>query len=219
MLPAFCPEFEYDNHPHRARILGECNNELFHQIEAGQLDPKHSTTDTRPIHYFLFAQLCPTGFEYYAGNYRGADKICLRNYNVEIWEDPRVGYRAPLVSGAMAELASSIREGLDDLDRQFREHTGLSMEDKRLLAIAFACRIFVDFLTIHPYANGNGHAARFCLISILFRYGILLRGWRIEPRPGDPHYSDRIKRYRDGDHTQFEEFVVRNSVTFDPPLA
>src|SRR5947209_5074131 len=146
MLPIVCPEFEYDTHPQRAQILGARNKELMDQILASQLDPRQTATDTRPVHYFLFAQLCPPGFEYYAGNYRGANKVCLQSYNVEILEDPRVGYRAPLVSGAMAELALSLREGLDALDRQFQWHAGLSLEDKRLLAIAFACRIFVEFL-------------------------------------------------------------------------
>jgi len=112
----------------------------------------------------------------------------------------------------------AIEEGLDEYDELFEEQeSGLSIDEKRLMAIAFACQIFVDFLTVHPYANGNGHSARLCLISILFRYGILLRGWHVDPRPADPPYSDMIKDYRDGNQTQFEEYVAQNSFTFDPP--
>jgi len=68
--------------------------------------------------------------------------------------------------------------------------------------------VFVYFLEIHPYANGNGHLARFFLIGYLARYGVFLARWPMHPRPSDPPYSDLIRRYRRGDRNSLERFVM-----------
>ncbi len=77
-----------------------------------------------------------------------------------------------------------------------------------MFAIALACRLFVRFLTIHPYANGNGHIARFLLTGLLKRQGYRLKAFPIEPRPADPPYSDLIKLYRDGKVEPFERYIL-----------
>jgi len=57
----------------------------------------------------------------------------------------------------------------------------LPREQKLAYAVIFACSIFVTFLQIHPYANGNGHAARLVVWAILGRYGYWPKSWPIEP--------------------------------------
>jgi hypothetical protein len=110
----------------------------------------------------------------------------------------------------MAELAVTIRAGLAGLDDAFKAPKAqLSAAQRATYVVAFACRIFVEFLTIHPYANGNGHAARFCLVAILQRYGLLLTGWSIDPRPSPP-YSELIFRHRRNEPHLLERAVLQN---------
>jgi Fic family protein len=50
--------------------------------------------------------------------------------------------------------------------------------------------MFLAFVTIHPYANGNGHAARLVVWALLLRYGFQPTGWPVDPRPipADQYY-------------------------------
>jgi fido (protein-threonine AMPylation protein) len=210
MYPADCPAFEYEDHPSATGILSETNKELLEEIRSKQINARLVTPDTRPVHLRLFRDLCPPGFEYYAGHYRGELKRCLKDYRVMVRADPRVGSSPEKVSGQMAELAVAIRAGLASLDTFFNG-PGVSRGEKVLSAVAFACRVFVQFLTIHPYANGNGHVARFCLVAILARYGIFLTGWSVDPRP-EPPYGELITHYRDGHVELLEAVVLRNCV-------
>lgn len=208
-LPPGCPAWEYQNIPGHDGVLRAQTAAVLASLR-GTLDAKGSAKDTRPIHLSLFRNLVPAGFDYYAGHYRGEAYACLRPYEVQVPADPRVGYPPAEVAFAMAEHASLLEEGFTALDLAAQiPKAQVSDADKLLYAVAFTCRAFVQFLTVHPYANGNGHAARFCVWAILGRYGYWPRRWPVEPRPPDPPYSDLIKRYRDGDREPLEAFVLK----------
>ena len=85
----------------------------------------------------------------------------------------------------------------------------LSDEDKALYTVMFACRVFEIFLRVHPYANGNGHVARFLIWSILGRYDYWPQQWPIEPRPPDPPDSQLIVEYRNGNPEPLEQYVLQ----------
>jgi Fic family protein len=80
-------------------------------------------------------------------------------------------------------------------------------EEKLTYAITFACRVFEEFLRIHPYANGNGHIARFLIWVILGYCGYWPNNWRIEPRPNPP-YNDLIVEYRNGNCEPLEKLIL-----------
>jgi hypothetical protein len=61
--------------------------------------------------------------------------------------------------------------------------------------------------------NGNGHAARFVLWTILGRYGYWPERWRVDPRPPDPPYTQLIFDYRSGNHEPLETYVLQSVVT------
>src|SRR5262249_49619784 len=84
----------------------------------------------------------------------------------------------------------------------------LSEGEKMYFSVAFACRLFVEFLIVHPYANGNGHVARWLLTAVLRRHGYRLDNFPLEPRPPDPPYSDLITRYRNGEIELLERYVL-----------
>lgn len=77
--------------------------------------------------------------------------------------------------------------------------------------LAVACRTLEWFLRIHPYANGNGHAARIIVIAMLGRYGYWPSNWTIEPRPSALPYDAMITQQRGG-NPAFCEQELANAI-------
>lgn len=207
MQPLDCPAFDYSKHPERDRLLLAASVRLLRQLWLNS-PPLPRLTDTRPVHGDLFKGLCPVNYEYFAGHYRGEEYRCLKSYAVGVHGDPRVGYPPERVRGTMADLARSIEANLAALDAASEQPT-LSAAQKLVFVVAYACRLFVEFLTIHPYADGNGHVARWLLIGTLGKQGYLLKDFPIEPSPDRPLYLDMIFRHRNGEVEVLELYVLR----------
>lgn len=204
MHPADCPEWEYNSHPQRRALVPRRVSEVLTDLVTRRIDTLSVAVDTREVHRRVFRELTPAGYEYYAGHYRGEPFRCLRYYPVAIRDDPRVGARPESVGFWIRELNAEIRSGLMELDANVL----LTREQRLQYIVALACRAFVFFLTIHPYANGNGHAGRLIVWSVLGRYGHWPRRWPIDPRPPDPPYSQLITRCRDGDPVPLESYLL-----------
>ena len=213
MHPADCPrEWEHDKSPHRDQLLVPSVTRVLVALYRGGLDTFSLSCDTRPIHLQLFERLTPPACEYFAGHYRGEDYKCLRFCEVEIQSDASVGCPSSRVLNVMGQLASAIATSLRSLDEGHKTpNSQLSAEQKLLFVVACACRMFELFLRIHPYVNGNGHAARFLVWAILGRYGYWPKRWPLHPRPNEP-YIDLIRRYRNGDMEPLEKFMVQNII-------
>jgi fido (protein-threonine AMPylation protein) len=210
MQPPDYPAWEYANHPKRALILRERTEDILVQLYQRHLDFTESAADTRPIHGYLFSLLVPREYIYYAGHYRGEDFPGLKNYEVVTTGNTDIGYPAFLVVQRMEKIGQWVREGIKGLDAiHERSDTSLSLEDKLLNTVAFACMIFDEFLQVHPYVNGNGHAARFMLWAILGRYGYWPQKFPIEPRPNHPLYAWAITEYRKGNKEALENYILR----------
>ena len=211
MHPPDCPEWEYDKHPNRNKL---CNiiSELLKDLGFKKIDTLEVAADTRKIHERMFTHLTPAGYRYYAGHYRGEPYRCLECYRVIIKDDPRVGTEPHLVMDEMALITTKARRGfrmLDD-DLQKVSVSQLPVREHLLRIVDFACKLFVDFLTVHPYANGNGHSGRFIVWSVLLRYGYFPQQWPIEPRPPDPPYTVLIRQYRYGDKKPLRKFILNS---------
>ena len=210
MHPPDCPKWEYDNHPQREPILKTEIKSLLLDLRKRNIDSVHTAADTRVIHKRLFCNLTPPDASYYAGHYRGEEFSCLKFNKVGIRGDPRVGYAPHLVPGHMMDLFRVIRASMVGLDSGFLlPHSQLPMRDKILYAVIAVCKVFEQFLRIHPYVNGNGHAARFIIWAMLGRYGIWPIRFPVDPRPSDPPYTDCITAYRRGDPQPLERFVFQ----------
>lgn len=203
-----CPPWEYSDHPRRVAVLRLESERLLIHLRSGELDSLAAARDTRPIHRRLFEELVPLGHWQYAGHYRGEPVDCLWNYRVFVAGDPRVGYEPNQVLASMERIQALVEEGCRVLDKAHAEPNTLPEHELRITTVAFACRVFELFLRVHPFANGNGHAARFCMWALLGRYGYWPIRWPIEPRPPDPPYTDLIARHRDGDTEPLEQFVL-----------
>jgi len=208
MHPYDCPNWEYSQHPDR-HVIPQRVAAILVNLAKGTLDTADVATDTRREHGQIFDGLSPVGYEYYAGHYRGENFKCLRFYPVAVQGDPRVGAYPASVNFLMKELSAELRAGLLALDGNVL----LPVKDKLRYAIAIACNVFVHFLTIHPYANGNGHAGRLIVWCILGRYGYWPQQWPVDPRPDppppNPPYIELIARYRNGDREPLESYMVQ----------
>ena len=175
--------------------------------------PRTSILSPQPLirgpSIFSFSRVSrPPDASIFAGHYRGENFHCLRFYGVRIPADPRVGADPLAVEYLMSELSAQVRSGLLALDA----NAAFSPKERLQYIVALACSVFVNFLTIHPYANGNGHAGRLIVWCILGRYGFWPKDWPVEPRPADPPYSDMIRIYRDGNRQPLETMILRTLV-------
>lgn len=190
MHPRDCPEWEYSNHPHRARVLPRRCKEQLAALRRGRLDTLAVSRDSRLVHRHLFSELAPRECPYYAGHYRGEPFRCLEYNRVRIANDPRVGEQPGNVVRTMDVLAQIMDQGVAAIDTANQlPNAQVPRRQKVYYLIAFACRVFVEFLRIHPYANGNGHAGRFIIWALLGRYELWPRSWPVDTRPPDPPYS------------------------------
>ena len=204
-----CPDnWEYEKHANYYLLPIKCI-ELLISLRSNTITTA-IPSETRLAHRCLFSMLTPQGLSYFAGCYRGCSFQCLKYYEVQIKNDPRVGTKTNYVQYEMQLLSKVINDGMVALDVANQiPNAQLAEEDKIYFVVTFACKIFVEFLRIHPYANGNGHIGRYIIWAILGKYGIWPKQWPMHDRPPDPPYSSYISTYRNGNQTLLEEFVLK----------
>jgi fido (protein-threonine AMPylation protein) len=204
-----CPAWEYADHPKQKVILKQRTEDIIIQLYQQTLDVVENAADSRPIHGYLFSLLAPREHFYYAGHYRGEDFDCLKDYYAGIEGDSSVGFPPFLVEERMEKIGQWVREGMRALEATHQlPDTQLSPEDKLLNTIAFGCAIFAEVLRVHPYANGNGHAARFILWAILGKYGYWPRQFPIDPRPNHPSYLWATAECLKGNSQPLEDYIL-----------
>jgi fido (protein-threonine AMPylation protein) len=205
-----CPEWEYDQVPGHERVLLSRSLGVLIRLRNG--DPKRALTaarDTRTLHRNFFNGLTPLGFDYYAGHYRGEDFLCLKGYEVHVQNDPRVGHPAAVVLDQMRLMTLEVGNVAAHCDILHAVNSRVVSEAEKLARLVeVVAALFVYFLEIHPYANGNGHMARFLVITLLCRYGIYPVRWPLHPRPMDPPYSNLIRLYRSGQRKLLESYIL-----------
>lgn len=202
-----CPQaWNYETHQHRKRIRPRVEA-ILSRLRSKKADGLKLARDTRAIHGEIFKDLTPPHFTYYAGHYRGEALRCLQGCLAFTPGDSRVGAPPEDVADRMNDLSSMIQEALVAADDMFKK-SALSVADKTLHIVELACRVFDLFLQVHPYANGNGHAARFVTWAILGRYNLWPGKWSIEPRPDVPNYLALILQHRAGNTKPLVEHVL-----------
>ena len=219
MLPASCPPWQYSAHPDFPRRLSESTARVLTAIQAGKYPVDAFARDTRPIHLELFTGLTPRGFEYYAGNYRGSHHFCLKNCEIKmIPPDPLVGAKASTVQREIDRLGDAIVKWVQQIEQALATRPRPMTQAHRAVAVVkLACSAFVTFLTVHPYADGNGHTARALLWIVLIRFGYVPSEWTIDPRPSIPNYAAMIALHRRGTREPLEQYVLTRLSLARPP--
>jgi Fic/DOC family len=206
MHPRDCPAWEYDKIAGARDVIRERWAELLLGLRADRDQCSAVASDTRSSHAYFFAKLTPAKCDYYAGNFRGEAFRCLQYYRVQIESDPLVGAVPEEVVVQMAQLSTTIADAIGVLDAFAA--SGRSRVANLWQVVRVAARVFAEFLTIHPYANGNGHAGRLIVCTLLGRYGFWMKRWSVEPRPPDPPYSRAIADYRRGYVADLEKLIL-----------
>jgi len=188
-------QFNYKQHnPDYATLLADRSMLLMREMIDPGYDSIAKCSDTRPTHGFLFESLTPQGHEYFAGHYRGENFNSLRTYNVCFGTWLGANYSIVLVN--MESFRTLIRSGLRQITGEMGNWTTKVLAANLTL---FLARIFSSFISIHPYADGNGHIARFLVCAASIPKGFVPREWTIHPRPiDDVRYREAYKEYREG---------------------
>lgn len=210
MLPLECPAgWEYEHLSGARQTVAARAARIFVEIRASSAQQNlNRARDTRADHERLFAGLTPPGFPKFAGHYRGEPVWCLDLYEVQIASDSRVGYKSQNVPASMESFAQRMLASVTYVNIAL---DSLEASDARKLVqyASVIAALFVEFLEIHPYANGNGHMGRMLLIALFAMRGVYPNSeWQIDPRPKDPPYSNLIARYRDGDQIPLVQFIL-----------
>lgn len=157
----------------------------------------------------MFYGMMPEKCSYLAGNYRGSKFPCLVNYNVKVGMDPKVGVTASMVPLFMAGFENGLSDALTKFEEKFNQQPSPSAQQKAVLLAQFVgilSAFLVNFLTIHPYANGNGHMARLLVWVLLGRFGYWPVDW---PLDSSPPYHVALTQYRNGTKTPLEQFLLK----------
>ncbi|WP_243915865.1 Fic family protein [Methylobacterium sp. J-078] len=207
-----CIAWEYEHIDGYDKILYPRTLAAHKAIRASSRDHKINTAkDTRRFHGGYYHGLTPPDFEYYAGGYRGQDPYCLKTYEVQAGGDPAVGHVPATVPMEMQELSINIEASVNQLDFLWSANSNIVSDQEKIIRVIEICAaLFVYFLEIHPYANGNGHMARLLITCLLGRYGIYLKSWPIHPRPLSLEYGPAILAHRRGDRKKLELLLLRS---------
>lgn len=204
MHPPDCPGWEYDHLPHANQVLTEKTAELLTAIRFYTVAARDDACDSRPIHLDMYRPLAPPMHQYFAGHYRGENYRCLREYEVRVSSDPRVGFPSFVVLDSMRRFADLARNLLDQLDIRQQNDARARLIEQVVVVVA---HLLEGFLRIHPYANGNGHMGRLIALLVLARYGVFPKRWTIHPRPPHPNYEIGLSEYRNGNRDILCRFI------------
>ena len=208
MHPYDCPGWDYEDHHNHDTVLPNKCTQLLKQLRKGKINTLEICCNTRNAHNFLFDELTPPEYIYFAGNYRGQDYRCLKYYEVHIQSDPTVGVYSSGVNQAMKFIEDTVNNYIPAIDKaQLLPEAHLPSDLKLIYLVKFATRILVEFLRVHPYANGNGHIGRFIVFSMLARYNVWPKNW---PLDQSPSYHNHIYNYRRGNMQPLEDFVLKS---------
>lgn len=180
-----CKYWTYETHPDRDAGLPQRCLELTNRVLSQQIPLDFNPFDTRGAHKFMFGSMTPASCQCIAGNYRGF-KDCpdLVDCHVRIDHDRRVGVPPMLVTREMVGFEARCDQIMFRFTEWQKSTEGMAAAtEHRLNKFAVeAARMLADFLTIHPYMDGNGHCARFLLFRLATWAGLPPRAWKIDDK-------------------------------------
>lgn len=156
----------------------------------------------------MFTGLTPVDCPCIVGRYRG-DPDCeyLTNMQVTTAHDPRVGVPAILVKPCLVHFESRCK-ALVECHNCWLATKGANQSPRNALVkfVRVLADILQEFLTIHPYMDGNGHAARLLTFTMMTRAGYSPLNWDIDAKQP---YGDALSAHRSGKTGALEAFLLK----------
>jgi hypothetical protein len=111
----------------------------------------------------------------------------------------------------MGEFETLLAAACANFDATFGPNATSGVDPAIALAklVSLLCLFLELFLTIHPYANGNGHCGRLIVWIILVRYGFIPTNWPLDAKPPAPAYAKAISAYRDKNKLPLETLLMQ----------
>lgn len=185
--------WEYSDHPLSNTVEEACSF-LVDRIKKDSSESTKVLKETRPFHRTMFENVTPPSMDYFAGNYRGAHFPLLDTYEVSIAGFP--GTQSSIVHLVMDKFHTELHKNLSSLSNFFKDKN--FSEEKKLIAFSSLVSVFfVNFLAIHPFANGNGHISRLLVFCIFKSKSIRCSFWKVPNRNIEPP-DCLIAEYRNG---------------------
>jgi hypothetical protein len=207
--PSLPVSWNYASHPNRRKVLRREVDKILTELHSGAIDAANLVADTRPYHRRMFSRLTPPGAQDFARHYRGESIAFLKNYRVGIPGNPFVGCPPTQVRLELQKLDAISQLAIKGLDDTFSSLGATASSESKLIAlIKVTARLFGHFLSIHPYADGNGHAGRLIVIALLGRYNFWPTKFSLEPRPPGEAYSDCIRQWQWGNAEPLENLLL-----------
>lgn len=205
-----CPPWEYKDVLEHEKVLYAKTIYILDKLSDPSFNHKDNIQDSRKIHEHLFDELVPKNYEYYAGHYRGESFTCLINGEGFIPGEPSIGSPPHKVLNEMRTLSYFIENSWESIIDK-----AAAFEDKQkkiLFLIEYACNLFVKFIWIHPYLNGNGHIARFIVNSFLILNKLRPISFTIEPRPDDFPYIKYTRLFHAGEKKPLMKEILKKLI-------
>lgn len=196
--------WDYEVYPDDAIRNDRCVGILV-DLSQGQICPRESSGDSRPIHFRMFTGMHGPSEDYFAGHYRGEPIGHLAYYNVGVPQDARVGVPCDSVLVAMNRFRGEVDQTFST--RLPATQAIQDAQTRLIVAVGVACTHLVDFLSIHPYANGNGHIGRYIVWAVLHAFGIHPKCWPLNDKIPHP-YGELISEFRNKNRAPLIQFVL-----------
>lgn len=196
--------WDYESYPDDAIRSQRCANILV-DLAQGVLAPHTNCVDSRPIHHRMFDGMHEPDQAYFAGHYRGEAFPLLQDYEVVVPADGRVGTASHRVDAEMQRFRAEVDQSFGVVIPKIMAH--VDAHQRLVASVGVACTHLVDFLSIHPYANGNGHIGRFIVWAVLHACGIHPRRWPLNDKVPHP-YGVLLSEFRNQNRLPLIRFVL-----------
>ncbi len=183
--------WDYEEHKNRHLVTKICR-ELQFRVAENIEEIEKVKQDTRAFHLEMFNSVTPANKTAFAGNYRGSHFEYLKSYNVSIGSHQ--GTDVSQVEKTMGSFHFLFIKSLNQFNKKSLE---LTKEAKLVVYSRLISHFVVAFLSIHPYANGNGHISRLIAWAMFCYKGFNIQNWDLDKRPDQP-FDSFIAMYQQG---------------------
>lgn len=203
-----CADWTYETHPERATVLVSRCQRLVDVIWRRPQSFDRFGHDTRAAHRFMFLEMTPQACSCILGTYRG-DATCaaIASSYVGVGADPRVGTPPFMVAADMVTLEKRCA-ALIAVHQKWLMGPGASQSPQNALLrfVQVLAPILELFLTIHPYKDGNGHAARLLIYVMMVRGGYRPKNWDVDSKQP---YGQALSDHRNGKPGALQKFLLK----------